>query len=91
MLYTVLRIGIFAVVLIALLLLRVTPWIAAIVAAVIGLCVTYLFFRKQRDAVVTSFYEYRTTEHRDLDNDVENTALDGADTLRPGSQEPREK
>jgi len=84
-LYTVLRFGIFAVVLTALLVLlpQIAPWISAIIAAVIGLCVTYIFFRPQRDAVVRSFAEYRTTEHRDADNDAENDALDTAGHTGP--------
>lgn len=77
--YSLIRIGIFAAVLAALLLLapQVAPWISAIIAAVIGLCVAYIFFRPQRDAVVQSFVEFRTTEHRDTDSD-EDDALDAA-------------
>ena len=87
MLYSLLRVGIFAIVLTALLLLQLTPWIAAIIAAIVGTCVTYLFFRPQRDAVARSFYEFRTSEHRDEDSDEENDAIDeqvaGSDK-RPG-------
>jgi len=78
-LYSLIRIGIFAVALAALLLLvpQVAPWISAIIAAVIGLCLAYIFFRPQRDAVVRSFVEFRTTEHRDTDSD-EDDALDAS-------------
>src|SRR5450830_356887 len=39
--YSAIRVGIFAVVLVVLLVVGVTGWIAAIGAAVIGLCVSY--------------------------------------------------
>ncbi|MET3769416.1 hypothetical protein ABIB15_002112 [Marisediminicola sp. UYEF4] len=76
--YSLLRLGIFAAALILLLTLRIEPWIAATVAAVVGLCVAYIFFRPQRDAVARSFWEFRTTEKRDADSDTENDALDAA-------------
>jgi len=74
--YSLLRLGIFAAALIVLLALQIEPWIAATVAAVVGLCVAYIFFRPQRDAVARSFWEFRTTEKRDADSDAENDALD---------------
>lgn len=87
-LYSVLRVGVFAIVLTGLLLFipQVAPWISAIIAAVVGLCVTYIFFRPQRDAVVRSFAAYRTTEHRDADSDAENEALDVADPSDSGER-----
>ncbi|MCU1639508.1 MAG: hypothetical protein JWL94_2155 [Microbacteriaceae bacterium] len=81
LLYSLLRIGVFAAILTALLMLQIEPWIAAIVAAIVGLCVTYIFFRGARDEVARSFYEFRTAEPRDADGDHENAALD--------SEEPR--
>lgn len=76
--YSLLRLGLFAAVLTVLLVLDVKPWIAAIVAAVVGLCVAYIFFRPQREAVARSFWEFRTSEQRDADSDAENDALDAA-------------
>jgi hypothetical protein len=54
-LYSAIRVGIFAASF-ALLYwaLGVTWWLAAVLAAVIGLCVAYLFFRPQRDEVVNA-------------------------------------
>lgn len=80
-LYSILRIGIFVVVLTALLLVGIEPWLSAIIAAVVGLCVTYIFFRAPRDAVARSLYEFRTTSRRDADSDAENDALDGRDGM----------
>ncbi|QHO68405.1 DUF4229 domain-containing protein [Marisediminicola antarctica] len=78
--YSLLRLGVFAAVLIVLLVLQVEPWIAAVIAAVVGLCVAYIFFRPQREAVARSFWEFRTTAQRDSDSDAENDALDAAAT-----------
>jgi len=75
-LYTLLRIGIFAGAMILLVLVGTPPWLAAIIAAVIGTCVTYLFFRKQREAVARSLWEYRNSRHVDEDSEAENAALD---------------
>ncbi|MEY2847766.1 MAG: hypothetical protein RI885_431 [Actinomycetota bacterium] len=77
-LFSALRIGLFAVVLTVLLLLQIEPWIAALLAAVIGLCVSYIFFRPQREALAKSVSEYRSTEHRDEDADAESAAVDGS-------------
>lgn len=79
MLYSLLRIGIFAVVLTVLLMLEIEPWIAALLAAIVGLCVSYIFLRKPRENVARSFYEFRTSEHRDGDSDHENAALDSVE------------
>lgn len=52
--YTLIRLGLFAGVLAVLLLLGVEGWIAALIAAVVGLCVAYIFFRPQRDQLIES-------------------------------------
>ena len=52
-LYTLIRVGIFAAVFALLYALAgLEWWIAALVAAAIGICVAYLFFRPQRDELV---------------------------------------
>lgn len=87
-LYSLLRVGLFAVVLAVLLLVGVNPWLSAVIAAIIGLCVTYIFFRTPRDAVARSFYEFRTGEHRDLDAETEDDAVDGnRPSAEPASSE----
>ena len=75
-LYSLLRVGIFAAILALLLALKVEPWLAAVVAAVVGLCVSYIFFRPQRDALALSVERFRQSEKRDADSDAENAALD---------------
>ena len=52
-LYSLIRVGIFAAVFALLYgLAGLEWWIAALIAAAIGLCVAYLFFRPQRDELV---------------------------------------
>jgi Ca2+/Na+ antiporter len=74
--YSIIRVAIFAAALAVLLLLQVNPWLATVLAAVIGFCVSYIFFRGKRDEVAKDIYQRRHTEQRDVDNDIENEALD---------------
>jgi hypothetical protein len=75
--YTALRLGVFAAALALLLVLQVTWWIAAVAAAVIGFCVSYLFFPALRGRVALELHAARTArENREpaapgTDEDVE--------------------
>ena len=80
--YTVVRLAIFAGALAVMLALRVDPFIAALVAAVIGLCVSYLLLPRQRAAVVQTVVDIRNRSGNDDDNDIENAAID-RDTATP--------
>ena len=54
-LYSLIRVGIFAAVFALLYMLAgLEWWLAALIAAAVGLCVAYLFFRPQRDRLVRS-------------------------------------
>ncbi len=50
-------------------------WLAAIIAAIGGLCISYIFFRGQRDAVTQNIVERRSNtgpgapKNRDSDED----------------------
>ena len=77
--YSFIRVGIFAIALAGLLLLQVNPWLATALAAIIGLCVSYIFFRGKRDELAKDIYQRRHTEQHDADNDIENDALDRAE------------
>ena len=81
-LYSLIRVGVFAIALAALALVGVNVFVAAIIAAIIGFCVSYLFLRKQREAVSTSIDHLRGRKDRDVDNDIENEALDRFDPDR---------
>ena len=55
-LYSLIRVGMFAAIFALLYgLAGVEWWLAALIAAAIGLCVSYLFLRPQRDELVRSF------------------------------------
>ena len=60
--YSLIRVGLFAVVLAFLLVLNLEPWIAAVIAAVIALCLSYIFLRKPREEVARGLYEARHSD-----------------------------
>ena len=87
LLFSLIRIGLFAVVL-AILLLLLTPggtpaWISAILAAIISLCVSFIFLRRPREEAAKSLYEARTSTKRSQssaagdDESIEDSAVDG--------------
>lgn len=69
--YSLVRVGVFAVVFAALLVANVTWWLAAVIAAVVGLCVAYIFFGKLRDAVALDIAERRARPAGDADSAAE--------------------
>lgn len=77
--YTVLRLGLFAIPLGILLAIRM-PWpFAIIVAALIGLCLSYLLLPKQRHAVAEDLHRIRSSQRpvkRSIDELVEDTIDD---------------
>jgi hypothetical protein len=78
--YTVIRIGIFAVVLAALLLIS-TPWyFATPIAAIAGLAVSYIFFRKVRDQMAIELATRGKRNARDevIPDDDDTAAEDAA-------------
>ncbi len=78
MLYSLVRLGIFAVTLVVLLLAAVPGWLAAILAAIIGFCVAYIFFGRLRAAVARDFAERRarSNSEKDTDSDAEDLESD---------------
>jgi hypothetical protein len=74
--YTLLRVVLFAGVLAILLLFTpAPPWLATIIAAAVGLCVSYIFFRPQRDELASSIAARRARGEMNADED-EDDALD---------------
>jgi len=76
--YTVLRLLVFAIPLVVLLVVGVVWWASVIAAALIGLCLSYIFLSRPRNAVSSDLYAAR---HRDKpvtteDDDVEDAAVD---------------
>jgi Protein of unknown function (DUF4229) len=76
--YSLIRLGIFIVVLVALLLANVNPFLATVIAAVAGFAISYIFFRGVRDEVAAELAK-RTAKPepvRNADTDAEDEALD---------------
>ena len=65
------RLAAFAVPLIIMLLLGMIPWLAAVLSAIIGLCVSYIFFAKTRNALSESLYEKRAARVVNSDKDAD--------------------
>jgi uncharacterized protein (DUF58 family) len=81
--YTLARLGIFAVA-VALLLLTPMPWYwAVIVGALVGLLVSYIALGKLREQVTLSLANRRGKPERDADTDFEDDFVDAADTDAP--------
>ena len=85
LLYSVIRLAIFAVVLSVLLLAQTPGWIAAIIAAVFGFAASYIFLGKLRTQVAQTVEDRRTgkTHARTDDEDAEDAgdALERNDYL----------
>ena len=69
--YTLIRVGVFALAFAILMLVGVEWWLSAILAAVIGLCVAYIFFGKLRDAMALEIAQRRAAPAEDGDALVE--------------------
>jgi len=78
--YSVIRLLLFAVPLVILLLAGVGPIIATIIAAIIGLCLSYIFLRTQRVRIADAGYRARheptPPASPDADADIEDAAVD---------------
>lgn len=86
-LYTVYRILLFVVPLALLLILRIEPWLSALLAAVIGLCLSYIFLRSPREEVARGLYSatHRTKPVKQADDETEDAAVDLAETRQSNS------
>jgi len=77
--YSVIRVLMFAVPLAIMLALQIEGWLAAVLAAVIGLCLSYIFLRKPRENVARDLYAARHREPAHPDAESEDAALDRRD------------
>ena len=69
--YSLVRLGVFALVFAGLMLANVPWWLAAIIAAIVGLCVGYIFFGRLRNAVALDIAERRARPAGDADSAAE--------------------
>ena len=74
LLYSLIRVGTFAVLLVIMLALKFDPFYATFISAVLALAISLIFFNKQRDEVSKAIYEKRHAE-RDKDSKTEDEAL----------------
>ena len=69
--YTLVRVGLFALFFAVLFALGLEWWLAAIVAAALGFCVAYIFFRRLRERVAIDLAAARANADRRPDETVE--------------------
>ena len=79
--YSLIRLAIFVVALAALLVFGVNPFLAAVVAAIAGFVLSYIFFRRVRDEVAAELASRGTKPLavKNVDTDAEDEALDRLD------------
>jgi len=65
--YSLVRVAVFAVAFTILLVIGLPWYFAALIAAVIGLCVSYIFFGTLRDAVALDIVARRGSADKDAD------------------------
>lgn len=83
LLYTLARLGIFVAALLVLLVIGVPWYWATIIAALVGLLVSYIALPGLRHAVASSIAERRSTPEHDADSDYEDDVVDAADAGTP--------
>jgi hypothetical protein len=74
--YTLYRILVFAVLLTLLLLIGVPTYVAAFIAAIVGLIISWLFFRRTRDQVAGELAARRVGTPKVRTDDSEEDILD---------------
>ena len=74
--YTLLRLGLFGAALGVLLAIGIDWWWAAIIASVIAMTVSYIFFSSLRDAVALDLHARRNRPSADPDADAEDAVTD---------------
>ncbi len=84
--YSLVRIGVFALAFGVMLAVGVIWWLAAIIAAIISLCIAYIFFRALRDAMTADLAQRRL---RPAKSDADATAEDIANDKADGAAEQR--
>jgi uncharacterized membrane-anchored protein YhcB (DUF1043 family) len=77
--FSLMRIAVFAIPLIVMLFLGIEPWIAALLAAIVGLCISYIFFAPTRNSLSQALYESRQAKKAAAkDEETEDALVDAA-------------
>ncbi|MEO5921142.1 MAG: DUF4229 domain-containing protein [Pseudolysinimonas sp.] len=74
--YSLVRVGLFAVFFAVLFLLGLDWWLAALIAAALGFCVAYIFFRGLRERVAIDLAAARANTDPRPDESVEDSRDD---------------
>jgi hypothetical protein len=74
--YSLLRLGIFAAAFTLLMVAQVEWWLSALIAAILGFAISYVFFGTLRDAVARDIVARRAGPSHDPDRDAEDAAAD---------------
>ena len=69
--YSLVRVGLFAVIFAVLYVIGLPWWLAGIVAAALGFCVAYIFFRRLRERVAVDLAASRASTDKRPDEVVE--------------------
>ncbi|WP_104190722.1 DUF4229 domain-containing protein [Cryobacterium sp. Y82] len=69
--YSVLRVLMFVIPLAILLSLGLWPWASAVIAALVGLCLSYLLLGKSRESVARELYHARHPDKQTINPDSE--------------------
>ena len=75
--YTLVRLGLFAIAFAALYLLGLDWWLAALLAAVVGFLLAYIFFRPLRERMAAELAASRDRPARGVDEAAEDAAAEG--------------
>lgn len=81
LMYSTIRVVLFAGVFTLLMLLSIEWWLSAVLAALISACVSYIFFNKRREEVARNLYELRHGESLNEpreDDEVEDAAVEAS-------------
>lgn len=95
LLYTLPRIGVFAVLFAVLRLTPLSVYLAAVFAAILALLISYIFFGRLRMGVADTIVKRRAAPERDDDADEEDSVLDAGAaghvrTVRPAAAARRQ-
>ena len=90
MFYSIVRLALFAAIVALLMFLNVEGWLAAILAAIIALCISYIFFAGERDKVALAIHEWRerdaTVKGRDESDEDSEIAAQPQPPAQPPTQ-----
>ena len=78
------RLLLFAVPFTIFMLMSIDWWWSALLATTIAVCLSYIFLGRQRNGVAETVESWRHGTNSDADNDLENAALDAADSAASG-------